>query len=209
MTDSRSVPVRISRRWVVASAMAFVAALTITLAVLRGSDDDVVVTVDDGIETVTESLSTTYQVKVRNNTDQQLDQLEVTLTTPSSLVLGRTGSGQTHEPVQTKWHLDVAAGATAQIALDAAVGTISPGAEITVIACASVADLPMACGADVDRARTAVNAEGEVPWFTTLTMWWQFLLAAPGVLPVVLLVVFAACRPFRRRDGARDRHESS
>jgi hypothetical protein len=208
MTESRSVPVRISRRWV-ACGMAFAAALTITLAALRASDDDLVVTVDDGIETVTESLPTTYQVKVRNNTDQQLDQVEVTLTTPPSLVLGPTGTGQTPEPVPTKWYLDVAAGETAKITLDAAVGTISPGAEITVIACASAADLPMACGADVDHGVTAMKEQSEVSWITTVTMWWQFLLAAPGVLPVVLLVVFAAFRPFRRKDGAPDQHESS
>jgi hypothetical protein len=208
MTDSRSVPVRFSRRWV-ACAVAFAAALTITLAALRGPGADVVVFVDDGIETVTENLSTTYQVKVRNNTDRQLDQLEVMLTTPSSLVLGPTGSGQTPEPVQTKWRVDVAAGATAQVELHAAVGTISAGGEIAVIACASAADLSVVCGADVNRAMTAVKAESDASWLTTLTMWWQFLLAAPGVLPVVLLVVLAACRPFRRGDEARDRHESS
>ncbi|MEU0885640.1 hypothetical protein ABZ345_44255 [Lentzea sp. NPDC005914] len=189
--------------------MAFAAALTITLAALRGSDADVVVIVDDGIETVTESLSTTYQVKVHNNTDQQLDQLEVTLTTPSSLVLGPTDSGQRREPVQTKWRVDVAAGATAQVELDAAVGEISAGGEITVIACAAAVDLTVACGADVNRGMTALKAESDVSWLTTLTTWWQFLLAAPGVLPVVLLIVFAACRPFRRGDEARDRHESS
>lgn len=208
MTDSRSIPVRIGRRWV-ASAMAFAAALTITLAALRGSDDDVVLTVDDGIETVTDRLSTTYQVKVRNNTDQRLDQLEVTLTTPSSLVLGGTGSGQTQGSVQTKWRVDVAAGSTAQVELDAAVGTVSAGGEITVIACASAVDLSVACGADVNRGMTVVKAESDASWLTTLTMWWHFLLAAPGVLPVVLLVVFAAFRPFRRGDEPRDRHESS
>jgi hypothetical protein len=208
MTDSRSVPVRFSRRWV-ASAVAFAAALTITLAALRGSGADVVVFVDDGIETVAENRSTTYRVKVRNNTDRQLDQLEVTLTTPSSLVLGPTGSGQAREPAQTTWRVDVAAGETAQVELDAAVGTVSAGGEIAVIACASAVDLSVVCGVDVNRGTTAVKAESDVPWLTTLTMWWQFLLAAPGVLPVVLLVVLAACRPFRRGDEARDRHESS
>ena len=208
MTDSLSVPARIGRWWV-ACAMAFAASLTITLAVLRWQGDDVVLTVDDGIETVTENLPTTYQVKVRNNTDRQLDQLEVTLTTPSSLVLGRTGSGQTQGPVQTKWRVDVAPRATAQLDLNAAVGTITDGAEITVIACASAVDLSVACGADVNRGMTAAKAGSDVPWWATLTMWWQFLLVAPGVLPVLLLVVFAAFRPFKRGDGTRDRNESS
>lgn len=206
MTESRSVPVRISRRWV-ASAMAFTAALTITLAALRASDDEVVVTVDDGIETVTANLSTTYRVTVRNNTDQPLDQLEVALTAPSALVLGRPGGGPEQQPAETKWRVDVAAGETAQVELDAAVGSISAGAEITVIACASAVDLSVTCGADVNHGVTAVKAQSDVSWLATLTMWWQFLLAAPGVLPIVLLVVYAACRPFRRGGGERDQRE--
>jgi hypothetical protein len=183
----------------VASAIAFAAALTITLAALRASDDDVVVTVDDGVETVTESLSTTYRVTVRNNTDRQLDQLEVILTTPSSLALGRPDGGPAQGPTQTRWHVDVAAGGTEQVEIGAAVGPVSAGAEITVIACASAADLSVRCGADINHGATAGKGESDVPWLTTVTMWWQFLLAAPGVLPVVLLVVYAAYRPFRRR----------
>lgn len=204
MTESRSVPVGISRRWMVC-AVTFATALTITSAALRGSDGDVVVTVDDGIETVTEGLSTTYRVMIHNNTEQQLDRIEVTLTTPASLALGRPGGGG---PAQTTWQVDVAPDATAQVEVGAAVGSISAGAEITVIACASAGDLPVTCGADIDRAATAVKAESDVPWWTTLTMWWQFLLAAPGVLPVVLLIAYAACRPFRRGGGERDRRES-
>lgn len=208
MTDSRSLPVRGSRQWV-ASAMAFVAALTITLAALRGSDDDVAVTVDDGIATVTADLPTTYRISVRNNTERQLDQLEVTLTTPSSLVLGRAGSGPAQGPTETKWLVDVAAGATAQLELGVSVGTVAAGAEITVIACASAPGLSVSCGADVNRGATAVKAESGAPWWVTLTMWWQFLLAVPGLLPVVLAVVFLAFRPLRRRGEARDRRESS
>lgn len=207
MTDS--VPVRVSRPWT-ASAMAFVAALTITLAAQRGShDDDVVVAVDDGIVTVTEDQSTTYRIGVRNNTDQQLDQLEVTLSTPSSLVVGRPGSGPAQGPTETKWHVDIAAGATAQLELGVAVGTVAAGAEITVIACASAVGLSMSCGVDVNRGETVVKAESSVPWWTELTMWWQFLLAVPGLLPVVLTVVFLVCRPFRRRGHARGGRESS
>jgi hypothetical protein len=206
MTDS--VPVRTSRPWV-ASAMAFVAALTITLAAQRGSHDYVVVAVDDGIATVTEDQSTTYRIGVRNNTDQQLDQLEVTLSTPSSLVVGQTDSGSAQGPTETKWLVDVAAGATAQLELGVAVGTVAAEEEITVIACASAVGLSVTCGADVNRAVTAVKAESSVPWWTRLTTWWQFLLAVPGLLPVVLTVVFVACRPFRRRGNARGRRESS
>ncbi|WP_157984996.1 hypothetical protein [Lentzea terrae] len=206
MTDS--VPVRTSRPWM-ASAMAFVVALTITLAAQRGSHDDVVVAVDDGIVTVTEDQSTTYRIGIRNNTDQQLDQLEVTLSTPSSLVVGRTGSGQAQGPTETTWLVDVAAGATAQLELGVAVGAVAEGAEITVIACASAVGLSVTCGADVNRGDTVVKAESSVPWWTRLTTWWQFLLAVPGLLPVVLTIVFVACRPFRRRGHARGRRESS
>jgi hypothetical protein len=192
-----------------ASAMAFVVALTITLAAQRGSHDDVVVAVDDGIVTVTEDQSTTYRIGVRNNTDQQLDQLEVTLSTPSSLVVGRTGSGQAQGPTETTWLVDVAAGATAQLELGVAVGAVAEGAEITVIACASAVGLSVTCGADVNRGDTVVKAESSVPWWTRLTTWWQFLLAVPGLLPVVLTIVFVACRPFRRRGHARGRRASS
>lgn len=197
MTDSRSVPVRVGRRWV-AMAVAFAAALTITLAALRGSDHDVVVTVDDGIETVTENLPATYRVEVRNNTGRRLDRLEVTLTTPSSLVLGQAGSGPVQGATETKWLVDVAAGATEQVELGVVAATVPAGSEVTVIACASAVGRSMACGADVDRGATAVKAESGVPWWTTLMMWWQLLMAAPGVL----LVVFAV---FRRAGGRRER----
>lgn len=205
---SDSVPVRTSRLWM-ASAMAFVAALTITLAAQRGSHDHVVVAVDDGMATVTEDQLTTYRIGVRNNTDQQLDQLEVTLSTPSSLVVGRTDSGSAQGPTETKWLVDVAAGATAQLELGVVVGTVAAGAEITVIACASAVGLSVTCGADINRGATVVKAESSVPWWTRLTTWWQFLLAVPGLLPVVLTVVFVACRPFRRRGHARGRRDSS
>ncbi|NKE56763.1 hypothetical protein FXN61_07920 [Lentzea sp. PSKA42] len=185
--------------------MAFVAALTITLAALRWSDHDVVVTVDDGIEVVTENLSTTYRVRVANNTDQRLDQLEVTLTTPSPLVLGPAGSGPAQAPTETKWLVDVAEGATAQVELGVVVGTVSAGTDITVIACASAAGRSVACGADVNRGATAVKDESGAPLLVTLMMWWQLLLAAP----VALLVVFAVCRPRRRGNEARGRRESS
>lgn len=207
MTDSRSVLVTVGRWWV-PSAMAFVVALTVTLAALRGTDHDVVVTVDDGIDTVTENLPATYRVSVHNNTGQRLDQLEVTLTTPSSLVLGRTGSASAQGATETKWLVDVAAGATAQVELDVVAGAVSMGSEITVIACASAVGLSSTCGADVDRAATAVKAESGAPWWATLTMWWQFLLVAPGLLPFVL-VGFAVCRPRGRRGEAHDRSESS
>ncbi|TWP52422.1 hypothetical protein FKR81_08780 [Lentzea tibetensis] len=179
-------------RWV-APAVAFAAALTITLAAVRGQAhdgpvrDDLAVSVADGTRTVDENSVVAYQVAVSNLTGRDLDGLELTVMTPDVLVLGDGA------PAQTRWSGGISAGGKAGFEVGGVVRDVPAGqTEMVVTACAAGAGLATVCSSDVNGVE---NADTGVSWLMIVLMLGQLLVT----LPLVVLVVAVAW--LRRKRG--------
>ncbi|GLZ30101.1 hypothetical protein Lesp02_22910 [Lentzea sp. NBRC 105346] len=186
MPDSRT-PVRHS--WM-APAVAFAAALTITLAATRDQPveparADLVVDVDDEVTEIVEDRMVTYRITVANNTHRDLHGLELAVTSSASLDVSP----------RRPWPIDVGAGATAVVEVNGVLHDPPQHlVEVVVTACVSGDAAPTVCRSDVDSVPAGDDGDGGWSWLMIVMLIGQLLVT----LPIVVLVGAAAFRSRKR-----------